>query len=507
MRSSDFLFQLIKSLNKGDRRNFKLYARLQDGDKKYIRLFDAIDKQSKYDEKRLLRQFEGERFTNQFSVAKNYLYNYILKTLDIFHQDKISELRIMLHKIEILIGKNLFEQAQKLLRKAKHAAERQERFGEMLELLNFERQILHRLQKSNAFEVFIEGVQQEEEVTLKKMENLQLFYHLYDEIYRYKKRVTSIRGVEDEATLANLLSDPLLDGPERAISTRARLKQLDILNDVARFKQDYQACIKYSESMVKIYDEHPALKEEKNLRYIETVHKYGMFLCQIGKVEEGGAAIDKLRQVKTYNEQETIKVVELYFSSKMALCVELAEVEEGEKVIADFETEFEKRLSGKLMKSVELTIYYLTSLFYIWDNKPSVALGWVNKILNEPRTELRTDLQCMARILNLIIHLELGNEDLLEYNLKSATRFISNRNRMFGFEKMLLKHLRQLANQGPNESSETLLLAFQEDLNLVLEDSFEKRALELFNAPLWVTAKLNGMSPMEYLKKDMTMQD
>ena len=131
MRSSDFLFRLIKSLSKGDRRNLKLFGRLQEGDKKYLQLFDAIDAQEEYDEDMLLEQFKGERFVNQFSVAKNYLYNYILKTLHVFHHDPHWDLSTLMHQAEILMSKNLFEQSQKVVRKARHMAERQERFQEI----------------------------------------------------------------------------------------------------------------------------------------------------------------------------------------------------------------------------------------------------------------------------------------------------------------------------------------------------------------------------------------
>ena len=127
-----------------------------------MQLFDAIDKQEVYDEKKLLKQFEGERFTKQFSVAKNYIYNYILRTLDIFHTDPHEELSSVIHKIEILIGKNLFDQALKLIRKAKHMATRQERFGEMLELLQHERTVLRSMQKTKQNFVFIQGIQEEE---------------------------------------------------------------------------------------------------------------------------------------------------------------------------------------------------------------------------------------------------------------------------------------------------------------------------------------------------------
>ncbi|HHG86671.1 MAG TPA: hypothetical protein ENJ82_18120, partial [Bacteroidetes bacterium] len=170
-------------MTKGDRRNFKLFARLQDGDKKYIQLFDAIDKQDQYDEKSLLEQFKGERFTKQFSVAKNYLYNYILKTLHIFHKDQYTDLSTLMHQVQILIGKSLFSQAQKLLRKGKHMAERQERFQEMLYLLEYERGVLHNTRQGKQFNAFMGSIQQQEAEALKKLENLQQFNHIYDEIY------------------------------------------------------------------------------------------------------------------------------------------------------------------------------------------------------------------------------------------------------------------------------------------------------------------------------------
>ncbi len=50
-RSTDELFQLIKSLDKGEKRYFKLNVRRSDGeDLKIVTLFDALDKMEEYDE-------------------------------------------------------------------------------------------------------------------------------------------------------------------------------------------------------------------------------------------------------------------------------------------------------------------------------------------------------------------------------------------------------------------------------------------------------------------------
>ena len=55
---SDQLFKLIHSLSKGEKRFFKIYTtRINPtGDKKFLRLFDAIEKQEMYDEDAILRK-------------------------------------------------------------------------------------------------------------------------------------------------------------------------------------------------------------------------------------------------------------------------------------------------------------------------------------------------------------------------------------------------------------------------------------------------------------------
>jgi hypothetical protein len=57
-RFTDALFQLIRSLEKSEKRHFKLYIRRSSSkeDLKIIQLFDALDKMHDYDEKALLKK-------------------------------------------------------------------------------------------------------------------------------------------------------------------------------------------------------------------------------------------------------------------------------------------------------------------------------------------------------------------------------------------------------------------------------------------------------------------
>ena len=81
-RNTDELFQLIKSLNKSEKRIFKLHVKRISGneDLKILALFDALDSMAEYDEEKLLRKNASIQ-KQQLSNMKAYLYKQILSSL------------------------------------------------------------------------------------------------------------------------------------------------------------------------------------------------------------------------------------------------------------------------------------------------------------------------------------------------------------------------------------------------------------------------------------------
>ena len=61
MKPSTELHSLIKSLTKSEKRFFKLNSSLQAWDKNYLKIFDFVEKQKRYDEEELKKLFcEGD---------------------------------------------------------------------------------------------------------------------------------------------------------------------------------------------------------------------------------------------------------------------------------------------------------------------------------------------------------------------------------------------------------------------------------------------------------------
>ena len=117
-RSTDALFQLVKSLEKSEKRNFKLYVKRNSSSEnlKIIQLFDALDKMSDYDEEIMLQKNKSIT-KQQLSNLKAHLYKQILSSLRIIRDE--HNIDIQLHEqmdyARILYNKGLYLQSLKAI--------------------------------------------------------------------------------------------------------------------------------------------------------------------------------------------------------------------------------------------------------------------------------------------------------------------------------------------------------------------------------------------------------
>src|SRR5687767_11427715 len=109
MIASDELHKLIKSLHQGEKRFFKVYAsRHVIGEvNNYVRIFDSIAAQEKYDEKAIKEKFRNEPFMKRYAAVKNYLHGLIIKSMRSYHSGTTIdiELKEVLIDLEFLYQK------------------------------------------------------------------------------------------------------------------------------------------------------------------------------------------------------------------------------------------------------------------------------------------------------------------------------------------------------------------------------------------------------------------
>jgi hypothetical protein len=126
---------LISNLSSSEKGYVKKFLNIQPGtNKKYISLFDLIEKQADPDPD-VLRQRSGLKNHDEIAEA---LFEIIMNCLENYHSSEKKELRSLLNRIEILAEKNLYQQAEKLVLKVKSISEKNKHYDLYSEVTEWE---------------------------------------------------------------------------------------------------------------------------------------------------------------------------------------------------------------------------------------------------------------------------------------------------------------------------------------------------------------------------------
>ena len=151
--------------------------------------------------------------------------------------------------------------------------------------------------------------------------------------------------------------------------------------------------------------------------------------------------------------------------------------------------------SNKINKARELAFYYNISVVFFVLEDWRKATQWLLRIINDPKSEHRLDIQRFARILLMLYQWENDLAEQIEYSLRSAKRYLDKRGGPTDFEKLLLDFFRKLyKTEGGTRSMELI----EEVLTEVKQ--YESEGAGVFGLGevlLWLGARGNGLSLVE----------
>jgi len=122
----NMLFELIKSLDRTEKRGFKIHLSKYETKKgtNSLLLFDAISKMDVYDEENLLKALGKGKLIRNLEYEKQCLLDTILHFITVFSKTSISsQLYSMLKEVEALVRKNHLDLAFKILDKGVELSE------------------------------------------------------------------------------------------------------------------------------------------------------------------------------------------------------------------------------------------------------------------------------------------------------------------------------------------------------------------------------------------------
>ncbi|MCB0607540.1 MAG: hypothetical protein KDD12_07485 [Lewinella sp.] len=490
---SDDLFQLIHSLSGQEKRYFKLYAgRHVIGEQnKYVLLFDAIAAQPVYQEPAIRQQFAGEPFIRQLHVAKHYLYKLIMDSLRLYHENQSGDqFRRNLRNAQLLFEKGLYRQGEKSLAKARKWAEEREEFLQVLEVCRWEHQIAHRRNDHAWIENYLSNGLYEEFDVLNKYRNFLEFQALNDQVFTPYWQKGAIRSEEEKAALKRLFDRPLFQSADHARSFFARYFYLNARFSYFLFLGEPENAYPHIVALVDMFAGLPEsrLKGRRIRNFISALINLYVVQRQLGKYGEIPATLERLREAPAESPDQGRRLQVRRLNLETDFYLTAGKFGDGVKRISRyFEAEVIAREETNSQQ--RLGLYYNLAYLYFGAGDYGKALDWVNLLLNDPDLKIRADIHGFGRLLNLIIHYELGNDQLLEYIVQATSRFLSSRSRLFKVEAVMLKFMRRYPRWLTRADRRKGFNALLAELEKLRDDEFERKAFDYFNFIAWMKSK------------------
>jgi len=138
---------------------------------------------------------------------------------------------------------------------------------------------------------------------------------------------------------------------------------------------------------------------------------------------------------------------------------------------------------------------------YLVQGKFEQALGFCSHILQLPSSQVQHYLQRFGRLLQLLVHYELGNQRLLEYDLRNCYNFFKNQNKLYEFERLFLKMMRQLTDELHQYGTQSTFCDYHQQFAALKEDAYESRAFAYLDILAWLEAKQSKSTMLAVYRK------
>jgi hypothetical protein len=459
----DALFSLIKSLDPSEKRYFRIFAtrHVSEKESEYLQLFDIMEAMESYEEPALRARLKNVVFAKNLSSGKNYLYQLILRSLRNYHSGRSAQIKT--HELwldsQILMAKGLVTQAKKLISKANKLTE-QYHFG--LESLSFslvERRLLRQFSVKNTWET-LSLKQHKCDLSLQKLNKEFQMLSLYENLFlRNRNQVFD----QQELLLIPDAVAGILDGLDiDALSYETGIYYHLIFSQYFAILKKRPEANMHLEALIRIFEENQDISQEYGERYLNTLNNYFNNCFVLQELDKLPLVLVKLERFNGLAQRLEIQKQYLLFNLRIIFLLTQADLK-AVTALAPEILKFLQRYGDHVPKAFQLTIKYniASSFFLQWQFDQ--ALEWTGQIIDDEKIGQRQDLRARARLLQLVLYLELDKQSLAEYRATSLQRILRQKKILQGAEILILKYIRILLNS-PKLEQKAILQRFAQEL-------------------------------------------
>jgi hypothetical protein len=485
----DSLKELIDSFSASEKRHFTIYSKghVKGAENNYNLLFNAINSsKNNYSEELHLKLPQNYPFKN-IHVEKNYLYNLLLKSLNDFHSNSTSESTIdKINKhIEILLNKGLHNQCLTLIKKAKKIAFSTNAESQLIRTFELEQEIYNKLQD---YKLLLESIEESRSL-LRNLLNQYDYKNLAFEMNYKEITYRSTNKTEHLQQLQLIMKNELMQHEELAKTYKAKMFLYQTKAMFFGIVNDELKSVFYFEQMMRLMEATPSIIKQQAIDYLlvfanvamgkSNLKNYKELLSDIRFIEKSPERFD-IKKDKTFE-------ANLFFFTKpylLDIYTALGDQLNSKKTIQEIELNIDNYKNHVIRTAYLNTAKSIAmASFFLADFKK--ALKYMNLIFSD-------DLGKYSRghIFNMIIHYELGNEQLLNSLINSTKRLLVQQNRLNKAEELMIDFFAKIIKLNKNETIKKHFIDFHKKALQLSDDEDANISLRYFNVLKWMESKI-----------------
>lgn len=500
-----YLIELIGSLTKSEKRHFKLHTqKVGSSDKIYVQLFDYIEKHGVFDEEQLLKKLPFIKKA-QLSNLKANLYKQLLRSLRDYNKESYSEIkaREKFDFAKVLYAKGQYKASIAMLQQVKKLANTIQKKPLLYLAISFEKQIETQHVTGSMAKRAAQLAQRSLDI-VGELELTDILSNLSLTMYGLYLKRGYVKSEKDVKYLKKYFDSHLPDHEEGELDFYQRLHLYQSHVWYYQMLQDFRQYYRYALKWVELFEEYPDMKIPETTTYIKGLHNILNSLFSLARYDHFESALKVLWNFKTLhpaklsrNEDSQLELfgyihglnlifLNTKYSDGVAYVEGLSNVLESKKYPWDLNR--------------ELVFYYKIACVYYGANDLGKTIFFLNKITNQYYPGFKEDIQCFARILNLIAHYDLDNEALVSYQVKSVYRFLLKMKEMQKVQHEVFKFIRRTPNMLRSDVRQEFIL-LKEKLLLLRKDKMERRPFLYLDIISWLDSKIKGITMVEAIRE------
>lgn len=501
---TDFLLQLIKSMSKPEKRHFKLFVQRNPSNTNslFLQLFSHLEKQKVYEEKNILRLIP-EIKKQQLPNLKSHLYKQLLVSLRLIHRSENEDidLRERIDYARILYNKGLYRQSLDILDKAKERCKSFSMHSILMEILEFEK-LIESQYITRSIATRAEQLSAESQSTAFQIQKTQQYSNLSLQLYALYLKVGYIRNSKDHFLVQEFFQAHLPSHQENDLGFYERLFLYQSYVWYYHMLLDFKMYYRYSQKWVALFEQYPSMADLERPLFLKAKHNQLNALFLLQRHDKFMEALNNLLQMfeafPPRNENE--KSLEFIYTYTHRINQHYLEgsFQQGLPMVQEIVLPIKSNLYHLDFHRVIL-FYYKIACLYFGSGDNSRAIDYLNLIVNES-PDFRGDIQCYARILRLIAYYEMGDNYLIEYQVKSIYRFLTKMEDLHAVQKEILSFIRKLPKVRPAELKKEFKKLLERFIKL-RADPYEARSFLYLDIISWLESKIQGISVQQVIRE------